>query len=190
MKKIYLLFFIVLFTTLLSAQNSLQGKVFYAVLLKPFTKQQVDSLFKKVNRPKLTHSYVRKMLMNSKDVTSVLEFSKRESLYQVEDKMKSEAKKGLNMTSSVAGGSNKYYTNSVKKDYFKQVNSGESLRVGLLQPKWTITQETKKIGSYDCFKAVAKIKTRQNKPSLVVIAWFTPIIPVNLDLKIILGSLG
>jgi len=190
MNKTKFLLFSILFTTILSAQSTLQGKVFYTVSLKPFSEEQVDSLLKKRNLNKAVQSSVRKVLMNSKDVTGVLEVSKNESLYQVEDKMKKDVKKGLNMTSIVAGGNNKYYINSVKKDYFKQINLGEFLRVNLLQPKWIIKQDTKKIGDYQCFKAVAKIKTREDKPALTVIAWFTPIIPVSFGPKDYFGLPG
>ena len=181
MKKNYLLFLCIVFTTILSAQNTLQGKVFYTISFKTFTKQQVDSILEKGNRPRLTHSTIRKMLMNNEKATGVLAFSKNESLYQAEKKMKNGAKKnkGLSMASMIAGGNTIYYTNSTEKDYYKQLNYAEPLRVDLLPIKWTITQETKKIGNYLCFKALAVEKVRDDKPLIKIAAWFTPTIPVS-----------
>ncbi len=179
MKKKYLLFYCILFTIILSAQNTLQGKVFYTVSLKPFTEQQVDSLFKKQNTNKAAQTYVRKMLMNTKDVVGVLKFSKNESLYQLEDKMKNESKKRLNMTSMLAGSKSIYYVNSIKKDYLKQLSYNDFLRVDLPEIKWTITQETKKIGEYQCYKAVTFKKVRDDKPFIKTTVWFTPLIPVS-----------
>jgi GLPGLI family protein len=179
MKKINLLLFSLLFTTILSAQNTLQGKVFYTISFKSFTEQQVDSILEKGNRPKSTQPFIRKMLMNSKDVTGILEFSKNESLYQVENKMRNGAKKGLNMTLMAAGSNNIYYINSIKKDYYKQLNYAEPLRIDLSATKWSITQETKNIGSYQCFKAISVKRMRKNKPAVTTIAWFTPVIPVS-----------
>lgn len=180
MKKHFLLFLGIVFTTILSAQNTLQGKVFYTISFKSFTKQQVDSIIENGNRPKSTHSTIRKMLMNNEKATGVLAFSKNESLYQAEKKMKNGAKKnkGLNLASMIAG-SNIFYINSSKQDYFKQISYVGFLRVDLLPIKWTITQETKKIGDYLCFKAVAVKKVRDDKPLIKITAWFTPTIPVS-----------
>ncbi|MCT4700045.1 GLPGLI family protein [Tenacibaculum haliotis] len=178
MKKNYILFYCIVFTTILSAQNTLQGKVFYTVSLKPFTEKYLDSMFIKLKTIKSVQPSVRKMFKNSKDVTGILEFSKNESLYQVENKMKNNGSKGKNMTLSIAGGNNIYYANFIKKEYFKQLNR-EELLVGLPQIKWTITQETKKVGDYTCFKAVSYRKTRKDRPSVKTTAWFTPVIPVS-----------
>ena len=45
---------------------------------------------------------------------------------------------------------------------------------------WEITQETKKIGSYNCFKAIIKDTLNTKKKT---IAWFTPKIPVSFGPK-------
>ncbi|WNW01035.1 GLPGLI family protein [Tenacibaculum sp. HL-MS23] len=179
MKKHLLLFLCIVFTTILSAQSGLQGKVFYTVSLKAYNEQYVDSIFKKEKTTKFAEQYLIKMFKNTKDVTSVLRFSKNESLYDVESKLKNEANKNFNMTATIAGGNTIYYTNSGKKDYYKQFNREEPLRVDILPIKWAITQETKKIGDYLCFKAVAVKKVRDNKPLIKIAAWFTPTIPVS-----------
>ncbi|QXP72991.1 GLPGLI family protein [Tenacibaculum sp. AHE15PA] len=179
MKKHILLFLCIVFTTILSAQNTLQGKVFYRVSLKAYNEQYVDSIFKKEKTTKFAEQYLIKMFKNTKDVTSVLRFSKNESLYEVESKLKNEANKNLNMTAIIAGGNTIYYTNSTEKDYYMQLNSEEPLRVDILPIKWTITQERKKIGDYLCFKAVAVKKVRDDKPLIKIAAWFTPTIPVS-----------
>ena len=153
--------------------------MFYTVSLKAYNKQYVDSILKKRKPTKFAEQYLIKMFKNTKDVTSVLRFSKNESLYNVESKLKNEANKTLNMTAMIAGGNTIYYTNSGKKDYYKQFNREEPLRVDILPIKWTITQETKKIGDYLCFKAVAVKKVRDDKPLLKITAWFTPTIPVS-----------
>lgn len=189
MKKI-LLALSLLFTILLSSQNTLQGEIFYKVSLKPFSEQQIDSLFKKQKTIKIAQPHVRKMLRNSKDIVGVLAFSKNESLYKIVDKMKNEGNKNMNMTFMVVGGNNSYYTNSIKKDYFKEISGGEPLRVGLLQAKWSITQETKKIGKYLCFKAISYRKTRKNRPAVKTTAWFAPVIPVSFGPEFFFGLPG
>lgn len=179
MKKTYLISYFVLFTTLLSSQNSLEGKIFYTVSLKPFTEQQVDSLFKKEKTNIKSQQMVKEMFMNAKDVVTVLRFSNNQSLCQTKDIMKNDSKIGLNMTSMIAGSESIFYVDNTKKDYFKQLSYNEFLRVNLPKLKWTITQETKKIGEYLCYKAVALKKVRDGKPLIKTIAWFTPLIPVS-----------
>ena len=179
MKKHFLLFLCIVFTIILSAQNTLQGKVFYTVSLKAYSKQYVDSVFEKRKTTKFAQQYLRKMLMNTKNVTSVLEFSKNESLYKTKSELKNEANKVLNMTAMISGSNTIYYTNSTKKDYYKQLNHEEPLRVDLQPIKWIITQKTKKIGNYLCFKAIAIKNEKEDKPPIKIVAWFTPIIPVS-----------
>jgi GLPGLI family protein len=96
----------------------------------------------------------------------------------------------MNMTFMVAGGSNSYYTNSIKKDYFKDLSRDEPLRVGLLQAKWSITQETKKIGKYVCFKAISHRKISKDRPAVKTTAWFAPVIPVSFGPEKFFGLPG
>lgn len=189
MKKNYLIFIAFLLITKLSAQN-IDGKVFYVTSLKKFSKEQADSLLNNQKTPKAARVHIRKMLMNTKDVTSVLEFSKNESLYKVQDKMINGARKGMNITSTIAGKNNAYYINIAEKDYFKQLNVDDFLRIDLLENKWEITQESKKIGNYQCFKAIALKKERKGKPSIIITAWFSPTIPVSFGPKNFFGLPG
>ncbi len=178
-----------LFTKLVFSQN-ISGKVFYTTSLKVLSEEQVDSILNKKKTPKAARVHVRKMLMNAEDVTSVLEFSQSESLYKAQDEMSNGARKGMNITSTIAGKNSTYYINTAEKDYFKQLNMDSFLRIDLLENQWEITQESKKIGNYQCFKAIALKKARKDKPSIVITAWFTPTIPVSFGPKNFFGLPG
>jgi len=189
MKKNLLFLICLLFSFFVSSQNTIQGKVFYTISMNPINNKSVDSILKKQKTPKHIQPFVKKMLQNSKDVMGVLLFSNAESLYQVDDKMKNEGTV-MSLTYLAAGAKSKYYSNSNEKDYFKQIEVGELLRVEMSTLEWSITQETKMIGNYQCFKAVAKQKVREDKPTRMVEAWFTPMIPVNFGPKEYFGLPG
>ena len=189
MKYKFFLFVFITYFLVLNSQNTIQGKVVYTISMNPISNKSVDSILKKQKTPKHIQPYVRKMLQNSKDVMGVLLFSNAESLYQVEDKMKSEGTV-MSVTYLAAGAKSKYYSNSKEIDYFKQIEVGESLRVEMPVLEWSITQETKMIGNYQCFKAVARQKVRDDKPTRMVEAWFTPMIPVNFGPKEYFGLPG
>jgi len=189
MKKNSLFLVCLLFSLLVWSQKSMQGKVVYTISMNPISNKLVDSILKKQKTRKHIEPYIRKMLQNSKDVKGVLLFSNVESLYVVEDKMKNEGT-AMNLTYLAAGAKSKYYSNSKEKDYFKKIEVGEVLRVENLPLKWKITQETKMMGSYQCFKAVAKQKVREDKPTRMVEAWFTPMVPVNFGPKEYFGLPG
>ena len=94
-----------------------------------------------------------------------------------EEEMKVEGKPKLNFARTFAGGSSKHYLNHNKKDYFYQTSTfGEDMLVEMKPKEWKITQETKTIGGYVCYKAIDIASTsKKQKP----IAWFTPQIPIN-----------
>ena len=189
MKKNLLFLICLLFSFFVSSQNAIQGKVVYTISMNPISNKSVDSILKKQKTPKHVKPYVRKMLQNSKDVMGVLLFSNAESLYQVDDKMKNEGTV-MSLTYLAAGAKSKYYSNSKEKNYFKQIEVGELLRIEMPVLEWSIAQETKMIGNYQCFKAVARQKVRDDKPMRMVEAWFTPIIPVNFGPKEYFGLPG
>jgi GLPGLI family protein len=58
--------------------------------------------------------------------------------------------------------------------------------------KWEITNETKKIGKFNCYKAIGLFERSGyiNKKDEKIIAWFTPEIPFNFGPKYYSGLPG
>ena len=84
----------------------------------------------------------------------------------------------LNFLQTFGGGaSGIYYSNSKEKlTVAQQLTFGELFLVTYAFPDWEITNETKKIGEFTCYKAIRKKKSNDNAEDVV---WFTPQIPVQ-----------
>jgi GLPGLI family protein len=145
----------------------------------------------KVNGKKMdrnTRIHLKKLYENMKSVEGVLEFSNNEALYTVKKPMENDNRRKINLTYSAAGGEKVYYKNNRTKEYYHQSNTmGDLLLIGERPIEWKITQETKKIGDYVCFKAIYSNSTnKKQKP----IAWFAPQIPANFGPKKYVGLPG
>lgn len=189
MKKKLLISVCILFSTALFSQQEFSGRVYYTFSMETFSKKETDSVsIKAPGKSKEMSKWVRNIFKNIKDVTAVLEFTNGESLYSLKEEMHVEGKPKLNLGRIMAGGESKYYLNHRKKDYFYQTSTlGEEMRVEMKPKKWKITQETKVIGGYLCYKAIDIESTDKKKKPAV---WFTPQIQVNAGPKKYFGLPG
>ena len=148
-----------------------------------------SSILRRIQKKKITKKRkekLKKIINLSKDVVAELCFNNTESLYVIKGKMKSDADKKMNFTEIFAGGSNKYYVNLEIKEFFYETDTfGEVINIEMLQKKWKLTQETKKIGDYICYKAIDMDSKNQT-----TIAWYAPKIPVNYGPKKYFGLPG
>lgn len=79
-----------------------------------------------------------------------------------------------------------FYTNKPKKLIINQKFSlGENFLISVTPFDWKLTQETKKIGNYVCYKAttIKHVEGRNGKMQRVVTAWYTTQIPYNFGPK-------
>ena len=163
--KTYLLTFLFVFSAVLLNAQITNGKVYYTISFKPLNDKLIDSIAKKTDTEKIKMSkWVKDFLKNTEDITGVLSFTKKESLYELEEKMQLDEKK-TSLSRIMAGGKTKFYTNTKTKEYLKQVNTDEVFRIETQPLKWKITQETKTIGKYICYKAIVtkEIEKRKGK---------------------------
>ncbi len=91
--------------------------------------------------------------------TFILNFDKSASIYKEEEKLDAPGQgNGGRMMASFMGGGGTYYKNVKEKQYTvdKEVFGKEFLiKDSLPNLKWVLSDETKKIGDYTCFKATA-----------------------------------
>ena len=91
--------------------------------------------------------------------TFILNFDKSASIYKEEEKLDAPGQgSGGRMMASFMGGGGTYFKNVKEKQYTvdKEVFGKEFLiKDSLPNLKWVLTDETKKIGDYTCFKATA-----------------------------------
>ncbi|MFQ3181183.1 MAG: GLPGLI family protein [Polaribacter sp.] len=173
------IFFTLLFVISLNVfSQKISGKVTYVVSMESYTKEKIDSISKNLKTKNVKmDKWMRDIFENTPDVKAFLEFNNSESLYFVEDKMQNDGKATYNVNKTFAGGDNKYYKNTKTKEYFNESSTfGELLLIEIEPKKWKITQESKKIGNYLCYKAI-DIASENKKVKPIV--WFTPQIPVS-----------
>jgi len=171
---ILLLFFQI---NILFSQKNFSGKVEYTV--KPsesFNPMKISKDQKK--RAKLIPFFME-------SAHFILNFTQKESLYKKKSLgIKIDNKKGKSHSSFsgiFGGGDGIYYSESNDKTTILQKNSfGDLFLVSHHFPKWELSQETKKIGKYKCFKAIRINKSyeKNNSNSKKTIVWYTPEIPV------------
>lgn len=175
MKKKTILLFIIFINTVVYAQN-ISGKVTYVVSMEAFSEKKIDSISKKMRTKKVKmDKWMKDIFKNTPNVKAFLDFTNGESIYYVEEKMQVEGKPTFNMNRIFAGGDNKIYKNSKAKEYLKEYVR-ENLLIEKKEKKWKITQESKQIGNYLCFKAIDITSTNTKMKPIV---WFTPQIPVS-----------
>lgn len=135
-----------------------------------------------------------KSILDSK--TFRLEFNKNESLFQSQKSMSIKNDNDdpvLRIADLLAKDSKIYYTNIDEQIKLKQIEfSGEMLIIdeGFNSVKWNITDESKQILGFTCFKATTQIKEYNNITKQTRIftpeVWFCPSInfpfgPIGLD---------
>ncbi|CAM1370485.1 conserved exported protein of unknown function [Tenacibaculum soleae] len=178
MKYILLLFFIA--TTNLFSQAT--GEVVYGVKFN-LTIDKINENTKKTNKKYLNRDLIRslkKMVRNSVEVEGVLEFSNGYANYNLLDEMENEGDYGFGSYAlkGSGGGKKSYYTSLLlQKNEVKDCEMlDECYLIENEKPTWQLTQETKIIGGYLCYKA---IRTNSEFINFNPVAWYTNEIPLG-----------
>jgi GLPGLI family protein len=156
MKKIFLAV-LGLTTFMASAQKDFQGMAVYEskTSTADFSKNFEGN--KDITPEMKTQIMERMKKMFEK--TFILNFDKSASIYKEEEKLDAPGQGGGGrMMASFMGGGGTYFKNVKEKQYTvdKEVFGKEFLiKDSLPNLKWVLTDETKKIGDYTCFKATA-----------------------------------
>jgi GLPGLI family protein len=156
MKKIFLAV-LGLTTFIASAQKDFQGMAVYE------SKTSTADFAKNFDGNKDITPEMKTQIMERMkkmfEKTFVLNFDKSASIYKEEEKLDAPGQGGGGrMMASMMGGGGTYFKNVKEKQYTvdKEVFGKEFLiKDSLPNLKWVLTDETKKIGDYTCFKATA-----------------------------------
>ncbi|WP_299670041.1 GLPGLI family protein [uncultured Polaribacter sp.] len=186
MKKKFLLLTMGLFIAISAftqKEKIISGRVYYTVekILSPdmILKSQI-----KFYENETIKEMVLGTILKTKAVVSVLEFRNKKSYYSLSEsdleELKSRNGYGINMSSTLAGSSNKYYIELDTEDkyYMGKNMSFEHELVYFEEPKWNLEKEEKKILGYTSKKAVL-VDERKKK----TIVWYTQEIPVAFGPK-------
>lgn len=169
------------------ASQNISGKVTYNVSYNVTIELAINR--NKVIGRKISQNSIDR-INNATDILVFLEFNKKHALQKPEQKLKNDGTKRGNATWEGAGREKIFYT----QNSLEQKNSileckvlGECFLIEQPKPIWKITQETKIVGGYLCYKAIYETLLYQTKKP---IAWFTPKIPARYGPKIFSGLPG
>lgn len=164
MKKLFLFFTSILFLNTINSQNNflINYKVKYVESFdNSVKKNQYDILLKNLSKNFDNYSY--SMLIDN-----------YQSLYEPDHILSMEDRRSTRMTSIILG-EDLIYLNHKDSVYFRQkyfVGDLYLVKVDFPENQWEITEESKQILSYTCYKAFLKKNNIKNK-KVTVTAWFT-----------------
>lgn len=167
--------------------QDLSGRITYNVSLN-LTVELASERNEKIGRKISQRSIDR--INNAKDILAFLEFDKQHAIHKLDSKLKNDGIRSMNITRTVAGNKKKYYTNNSLVQKNSEIECSVFEKCFLIkQPKpvWEISQETKIIGGYLCYRAVYQNPLSNGKKP---IAWFAPKIPARYGPKIYTGLPG
>ncbi len=148
----------------------------------------------------------KEAMKKSSEKTYTLLFNRQEAVYEENELLDqpSNPNDGFSISVKMSGGGKKYINTKEKISLEEDEIFGKEFLIEepLVQPKWVMVNETKKIGDYTCMKAELIIpvsekqkqdysdflKREEKKPALfkmeepkdkVIVAWYTPEIPVS-----------
>lgn len=148
------------------------------------------------------HKQMIEMMKKQFEKTFTLRFNKEESLYKEEEKLSSPQPMGMEMVMINTGGSDLLYKNTKEKRYTNQNESFSKMfliKDSIQSYEWELSNETKNIGEYTCYKATFTREVEVFESSISIngdneeeeeerepkmetrttTAWYTPQIPVN-----------
>lgn len=181
---IIIILFLLLFKFSFSQNGS--GIIKYDVSLN-FTIQDIEKEEKKQNKRLTT---MRELISNARSCEVVLTYSSTYAYSSITKRMKLREKNNkLDIVYSRAGREKTFFTELITKS--STVQECKLLEECFLieQPvlKWELTQETKLVGGYICYKAInTSSKNKKKKP----VAWYTPQIPASYGPKHYFGLPG
>ncbi len=185
-QKIIILF--TLFFINFSFGQKNEGIVLYKGSLN---QQHIDSILKDMETKDIPMSHKKfsfDAYNNARDVELILKFKENESYYYYNPDL--EIENTYNTTKGIVS-TMPYYTNNSSN---KIIEINEYVgNISHKSLKWKITKQTKKIGRYLCYQAIATEKLYSRRGYFYnekVIAWFSPEIPLNFGPKFYKGLPG
>lgn len=135
-------------------------------------------------------------VLTARATNFVLVFNNKEAVFESEYDRRTKKRLGLlmNYTASLSYSNYKYITNLTLNHVLSQGYYTDQVVV-LHEPiDWELSQETKMIGDYKCYKATARIEKEQVSKSRnyvkPIVAWYTPEIPVHFGVRNFYGLPG
>jgi len=172
MNKLIFLYFLLSNIFIFSQYDS--GKVTYQYQFEgiPFEKKVQNEIAQEA-----INNLYKSLLSYSGKINYELTFNNNLSEFKVVETLNSDNDKNINNVKNLTGAGEVVYINTKEKFKLKLLDFfGDKVMVkDSLDDNWNLTQESKKIGNYICYKAWMK-----NERNVLIEAWYTPQIPLNI----------
>ncbi len=187
---------LLLFSIVTFSQKNIKGKATYKTHRKSSIKMDSTLIAQNPALQEQLEAQMRKMFQK----TYTLNFTKSESIYKEEQALESpkvpQSNGGVFVMSVGGGGSDLLYKNSKENRIANKVDlMGKIFLIkdSLIKYDWKLTEKTKNIGKYTCYRAVYEFeeenssfrfvnnetKEKKEKVKRKITAWYTPDIPIN-----------
>ena len=168
-----------------------EGRITY--LASADTSKAIEKLNKNNSIPQKFKKSMLYDLENARDLEFVLEFNQNESQYYLkESELENEGSQKTGYTEIFTGALYHYYTDLSSNEVLKKVEYFDKLLIIQESFVWKMTQESKMIGKYTCFKATST-ETVESHGRVIhrpIEAWYTPQIPVSFGIQSFTGLPG
>lgn len=181
MKNLKILILLFLVNVNLLAQNTTTGKVTYKYNLN-------EQSFGEIKNQEIVEKFKSSLNRSRDKINYLLTFNEKESSYKIIKFLIPDNEKFLEYATLITGGTEEYYTNIVTKKRLKKIDFiGDKFIISSsIDKKWELTQESKRIGKYFCYKAKLK-KSNNVKEAKIKLpeieAWYCPKIPFRFGPK-------
>ncbi len=192
MKNLFTFTFIVFAVCSCFAQVK-SGKITYRVTSD--STSYIDSLANDPNTSQHILEVNKRDVSEAKPVNYFLIFNNKASIFIPEYDISEmrRLKLGMNYTAFITKFDFKFYTDRKTNEVYGQSTFVDRVNILYDDIHWTLTQETKQIGAYTCYKAITFVSEEQDygynhtKP---ITAWYTPQIPVSFGIQEFSGLPG
>lgn len=178
---------ILILFTLLFIETTNEERKISGIITYNFVENGVSTIEKE--KSKELHGFLDKMNEASKGLTFNLEFNNEQSLFYLNEVMESDKNPmAVSYVNNIVSRGKYYYSKSEDLLLRQEGIYGNNTLVKSISSEindWKLTNESKKIGKYQCYKAIrTKTKVSSTKThQFTVEAWYCPEIAVNYGPK-------
>jgi len=190
-KKIVLILTLIVFKITLA--QTFEGRVVYQVSID--NQAYITHLKEKSKLPERAKMASLRDALNSTSINFFLLFKGNESLYYPEFDMNMlrDMRMKISQIWNASANDETCYVNLKTKENFRQSFFLDKILINIEPIQWKLTQETKKIGKYTCYKATATLKEEHEGGGYLtdpIVAWYTLGIPVPFGIRSYSGLPG
>lgn len=186
MKRLLIVFLLFQISNCISQNKDVYGTIYYSyisninkALNQDNAKQNVKDFFKEIN------DYTA-------DVKFKLDFYNQTAVFTIDNKMDSDINPNAKLFAEKLISNGSYFSNLKNDQQFRMIDKELLIELKPSKIKWVLTQETKFIKNYKCFKASTTVTNKNATGEYIfeITAWYTPDIPVSFGPKQFIGLPG